>query len=88
MIKIRKWLLVLTLGLFFTGPSVCYSQAEKSEKAETTYLQKHIPSNLQGCLDTLVHAALYPVFYLFGVDGLLIFIPSKYPNGEVRSHGG
>ncbi len=89
MTKIRKWFLMsLTLGFILVGPSKAYSQVETEKTQETSYLQKHIPRDLEGCGDTIMLAILYPFFYMAGVEGVLIFIPSKYPNGEVRSHGG
>ena len=65
------------------GDEVTYEKYEHSSNIEIYY-----PTSLEGVLSSLAYWSIYPIAWFFGVEGLLIMIPSKYPNGTYRSLGG
>lgn len=93
---LRLKALIVCLFFSFSLPTLGNSDlSESREENRNECLETHhsdwelyYPSSMEGVASSLVYWSMYPVAWLFGVEGLLIMIPSKYPNGTVRSWGG
>ena len=88
--NLKALVLSVTLGfnsilLGNTEPVNCSQEQSTNHKNN---IELYYPTSFEGVASSLIYWSMYPVAWVFGVEGLLIMVPSKYPNGTVRSWGG
>lgn len=82
------------ISLFFSISTLCQGCPEPtnsllpdSHECERN-LELFYPTSFEGVTSSLMYWSMYPLAWIFGVEGLLLMVPSRYPNGTVRSWGG
>lgn len=87
-IKILIFLSLISIHTPSMGQPSHAECKEQNWQMPSNQLELYYPTSLEGLTSSLIYWSVYPVFWVFGLEGLLIMIPSKYPNGTVRSFGG